>query len=138
MINRYNLFHETCVSTGVHWQHLPGIRIGILPMHTRSERSANEGLRVMLSTSRGKSTMPVRLSRSLIFCQSYFRKKFIKVNHLFLRRSSFDWNSPPYDIPDMFSKPGTPCNDYNGYCDVFQKCREVSGTWSWRIVGCNR
>lgn len=42
------------------------------------------------------------------------------------RRSSFDWNSPPYDIPDMFSKPGTPCNDYNGYCDVFQKCREVS------------
>ncbi|KAK2585250.1 hypothetical protein KPH14_009951 [Odynerus spinipes] len=39
--------------------------------------------------------------------------------------SSFVWNSPPYDIPDMFSKPGTPCNDYNGYCDVFQKCREV-------------
>ncbi|CAL7938366.1 unnamed protein product [Xylocopa violacea] len=39
--------------------------------------------------------------------------------------SSFMWNSPPYDIPDMFSKPGTPCNDYNGYCDVFQKCREV-------------
>ncbi|XP_063989410.1 disintegrin and metalloproteinase domain-containing protein 10-like isoform X1 [Diachasmimorpha longicaudata] len=39
--------------------------------------------------------------------------------------SSFDWNSPPYDIPDKFAKPGTPCNDYNGYCDVFQKCREV-------------
>ncbi|XP_036149690.1 LOW QUALITY PROTEIN: disintegrin and metalloproteinase domain-containing protein 10 [Monomorium pharaonis] len=39
--------------------------------------------------------------------------------------SSFDWNAPPNDIPDMFSKPGTPCNDYNGYCDVFQKCREV-------------
>uniref|UniRef100_A0A1B6G4V0 ADAM10 endopeptidase n=1 Tax=Cuerna arida TaxID=1464854 RepID=A0A1B6G4V0_9HEMI len=39
--------------------------------------------------------------------------------------SSFVWNSAPYDIPDMFSKPGTPCNDYNGYCDVFQKCREV-------------
>uniref|UniRef100_T1HCD6 Disintegrin domain-containing protein n=1 Tax=Rhodnius prolixus TaxID=13249 RepID=T1HCD6_RHOPR len=40
-------------------------------------------------------------------------------------KSSFAWNSLPYDIPDMFSKPGTPCNDYNGYCDVFQKCREV-------------
>ncbi|XP_039290316.1 disintegrin and metalloproteinase domain-containing protein 10 isoform X2 [Nilaparvata lugens] len=39
--------------------------------------------------------------------------------------SSFAWNNVPYDIPDMFSKPGTPCNDYNGYCDVFQKCREV-------------
>lgn len=25
----------------------------------------------------------------------------------------------------MYSKPGTPCNDYNGYCDVFQRCREV-------------
>ncbi|BES95614.1 Disintegrin [Nesidiocoris tenuis] len=40
-------------------------------------------------------------------------------------KSSFLWNNIPYDIPDMFSKPGTPCNDYNGYCDVFQKCREV-------------
>ncbi|KAK6617564.1 hypothetical protein RUM44_005152 [Polyplax serrata] len=39
--------------------------------------------------------------------------------------SSFDWNDSPFDVPDMFSKPGTPCNDYNGYCDVFQKCREV-------------
>ncbi|KAF7414325.1 hypothetical protein HZH68_002814 [Vespula germanica] len=39
--------------------------------------------------------------------------------------SSFTWNSAPYDIPDMLSKPGTPCNDYNGYCDIFQKCREV-------------
>lgn len=25
----------------------------------------------------------------------------------------------------MFAKPGTPCNDYIGYCDVFQNCREV-------------
>lgn len=31
----------------------------------------------------------------------------------------------PYDIPDMFAKPGTPCNNYIGYCDVFQVCREV-------------
>nr|XP_036223994.1 disintegrin and metalloproteinase domain-containing protein 10 isoform X2 [Bactrocera oleae] len=40
-------------------------------------------------------------------------------------RSSFEWNEPPFDVPDMYAKPGTPCNDYNGYCDVFQKCREV-------------
>lgn len=40
-------------------------------------------------------------------------------------KSSFEWNAEPYNVPDMFSKPGTPCNDYNGYCDVFQKCREV-------------
>ena len=40
--------------------------------------------------------------------------------------SSFELNEPPLDIPDMFSKPGTPCNNYQGYCDVFQKCREVS------------
>lgn len=39
--------------------------------------------------------------------------------------SSFELNLPPKDIPDMYSKPGTPCNDYQGYCDVFQKCREV-------------
>ena len=32
----------------------------------------------------------------------------------------------PFDVPDMNAKPGTPCNDYKGYCDVFQKCREVS------------
>ncbi|XP_015116247.1 disintegrin and metalloproteinase domain-containing protein 10 isoform X2 [Diachasma alloeum] len=42
--------------------------------------------------------------------------------------SSFEWNSPPYEIPNMMSKPGTPCNDYNGYCDIFQKCREVDPT----------
>lgn len=40
-------------------------------------------------------------------------------------KSSFEWNDPPFDVPDMFAKAGTPCNDYNGYCDVFQKCREV-------------
>lgn len=40
-------------------------------------------------------------------------------------RSSFQWNEAPYDVPNMFAKPGTPCNDYNGYCDVFKKCREV-------------
>ncbi|CAH1155155.1 unnamed protein product [Phaedon cochleariae] len=39
--------------------------------------------------------------------------------------SSFAWNDMPYDIPDMYSKPGTPCNNYIGYCDVFQMCREV-------------
>ncbi|KAK4292187.1 hypothetical protein Pmani_035029 [Petrolisthes manimaculis] len=39
--------------------------------------------------------------------------------------SSFEWNVPPYDIPDMYAKAGTPCNNYKGYCDVFKKCREV-------------
>jgi len=39
--------------------------------------------------------------------------------------SSFDWNESPYDVPDMHFKAGTPCNNYNGYCDVFQRCREV-------------
>jgi len=39
--------------------------------------------------------------------------------------SSFEWNTTPYDVPDMHFKAGTPCNNYNGYCDVFQRCREV-------------
>lgn len=30
-------------------------------------------------------------------------------------KSSFAWNESPYDVPDMYAKPGTPCNDYNGY-----------------------
>lgn len=29
-------------------------------------------------------------------------------------KSSFEWNEKPYDVPDSYSKPGTPCNDYNG------------------------
>ena len=43
-------------------------------------------------------------------------------------RSSFDWNTAPYAIPDLYSKAGTPCDQYRGYCDVFRKCREVSGS----------
>ena len=39
-------------------------------------------------------------------------------------------NAAPRDIPDMYSKPGTACNDYTGYCDVFQKCREVRNSSS--------
>lgn len=39
--------------------------------------------------------------------------------------SSFELNQAPFDVPDMFSKPGSPCNNYAGYCDVFRKCREV-------------
>ena len=41
------------------------------------------------------------------------------------RRSSFEWNTPPYDVPDMHAKPGTACDNNYGYCDVFQRCREV-------------
>ncbi|KAJ6222620.1 hypothetical protein RDWZM_001165 [Blomia tropicalis] len=40
-------------------------------------------------------------------------------------KSSFDWNTTPYDVPDLNSKPGTPCDNYNGYCDISQRCREV-------------
>ena len=42
------------------------------------------------------------------------------------RPPSLQLNEMPFDVPDMYAKPGTPCNDYKGYCDVFQKCREVS------------
>ena len=40
-------------------------------------------------------------------------------------RSSFEWTVPPHDVPNKYSKAGTPCNNYQGYCDVFKKCREV-------------
>lgn len=39
-------------------------------------------------------------------------------------KSSFQWNEVPYDVPDMFAKPGTPCNDYNGY-EFCVKCRKT-------------
>lgn len=51
---------------------------------------------------------------------SWFKKKI-----LFHQRSSFEWNTSPYDVPDLYAKPGTPCDNYNGYCDVNQRCREV-------------
>ncbi|XP_035212925.1 disintegrin and metalloproteinase domain-containing protein 10-like [Stegodyphus dumicola] len=40
-------------------------------------------------------------------------------------KSSFEWNLPPYDVPDLYAKPGAPCDNYNGYCDVHQSCREI-------------
>lgn len=75
------------------------------------------------------------------FCLDYFPKLFQyenrKINGFFLfffpsiqktetnERSSFEWNQSPYDVPDLYAKPGTPCDNYNGYCDVNQRCREV-------------
>ena len=47
---------------------------------------------------------------------------------------NFQLNSAPADIPDMYSKPGTACNEYTGYCDVFQKCREVRLVEGWGVV----
>ena len=36
----------------------------------------------------------------------------------------------------IFSKAGTPCNNYAGYCDVFQKCREVdpAGKFTFKTI----
>lgn len=52
-------------------------------------------------------------------------ENIFSLNALSYYRSSFEWNTPPYDVPSAHAKAGTPCNNYNGYCDVFQRCREV-------------
>jgi disintegrin and metalloproteinase domain-containing protein 10 len=39
--------------------------------------------------------------------------------------SSFEWNETPYDVPNLFAKPGSPCKNYTGYCDSYHTCREV-------------
>lgn len=52
------------------------------------------------------------------------QKQELIFNHQKIR-SSFEWNTSPYDVPDLYAKPGTPCDNYNGYCDVNQRCREV-------------
>ena len=57
------------------------------------------------------------------FNSGYYRSpKIIKPISIYVEQL----NEPPFDVPDMFSKPGTPCNNYKGYCDVFQKCRQVN------------
>lgn len=45
--------------------------------------------------------------------------------YFFVARSSKEWNTSPYDVPDLPAKPGTPCDNYNGYCDSNLRCREV-------------
>lgn len=39
--------------------------------------------------------------------------------------SSYQWNEPPFDVPNLYSKPGSPCKNYTGYCDAYHVCREV-------------
>lgn len=39
-------------------------------------------------------------------------------------RSSYDLT----DVPDGLVQPGTPCNDFKGYCDVLRKCRSVDSS----------
>ncbi|CAG7784923.1 unnamed protein product, partial [Allacma fusca] len=39
--------------------------------------------------------------------------------------SSFQLNDPGNDVPDIYSKPGSPCKNYTGYCDAYQTCREI-------------
>lgn len=45
-------------------------------------------------------------------------------------KRSFDDNksscyNKKVNINDLLCSPGAPCNNFQGYCDVFQKCRDV-------------
>lgn len=51
-------------------------------------------------------------------------------------KSSFEWNSPPYDVPDLLAKPGSPCNQYLGYCDVNLQCHEIHATGPLGFIRC--
>ena len=53
----------------------------------------------------------------------YLIKQFnvIRFDLFVLFRSTYQIS----DIPDSLALPGTPCNNFQGYCDVFQKCRMV-------------
>ena len=37
----------------------------------------------------------------------------------------FAWNVYQNQIFSFCYSSGTPCNDYNGYCDILNKCRDV-------------
>lgn len=100
---------------------LSRVRPRILPVFAHPARLSDQGVRAVLQTARRKSTVPVSVHDTIATMSSPFL-----ISVFCVIRSSYSWNNVPYDIPDMYSKPGTPCNDYNGYCDVFQRCREVS------------
>jgi len=41
-------------------------------------------------------------------------------------RPAVEWNGlERFDIPQLTAKPGSPCFNFRGFCDVFHKCREV-------------
>jgi len=48
--------------------------------------------------------------------------------------SSFGWNKNPFTSRDRYVKPGAPCYNHRGYCDVFLKCREVDPTGPLAIL----
>ncbi|KAB7505749.1 Disintegrin and metalloproteinase domain-containing protein 10 [Armadillidium nasatum] len=88
-------------------------------------RSRYKILRTMLQITRRRSAVSL-ITLNKKFCAKLH--KFSHANSYVCVLSSFDWNVPPFNIPDMYAKPGTPCDNYKGYCDVFQKCREMAIT----------
>lgn len=100
---------------GMYRVYLLGVWVGVVSVYADAAGPNHKSVRAVLQKTGRWSTL-------LVSCCWF---AVARINIFVVRRSSFDWNDAPYDIPDMFSKPGTPCSDYNGYCDVFQKCREV-------------
>jgi len=42
-------------------------------------------------------------------------------------RAALEWNEMErVNIPQLTAKPGSPCFNFRGFCDVFHKCREVT------------
>ena len=42
-------------------------------------------------------------------------------------RPAVEWNEMErFSIPQLSAKPGSPCFNFRGFCDVFHKCREVT------------
>ena len=120
---------------GVHGFDLPGVRAGVVPVRAGPRRPRDQGLRALLQGAgrrRGKDLQVVLPGES--FNQAIIKPgtKNRHPRHCHnLNSSCLQLNEMPFDVPDMYAKPGTPCNDYKGYCDVFQKCREVSLSRPW-------
>ncbi|CAD5110616.1 DgyrCDS2 [Dimorphilus gyrociliatus] len=49
-------------------------------------------------------------------------------------KSSFSWNESPTNLPNLLARPGSPCANYKGYCDVFHKCRSVDEESSLNVL----
>lgn len=99
------------------------VRSPVVPVSPGPRRPAHEGVRTVLQAARRRPAVPV--SRSVAYIVRRSSPHQSRIVDPARTSSSFEWNAPPYDVPDAHAKAGTPCNNYNGYCDVFQRCREV-------------
>ncbi|KAK7080906.1 Disintegrin and metalloproteinase domain-containing protein 10, partial [Halocaridina rubra] len=101
-----------------------------VPKKKEDHKECNEGTKVCL---KGKCTGSICLARGMTECfltsdRIQDKKKLCEIacqkgNDTSTCKSTSEL-SDVFKEP-VFMRPGAPCNNFQGYCDVFQKCRAV-------------